>query len=94
MALLEQLPEASAYKTAADRCGRWPLAVRLAADSLNEQYRLRASFHSAHSTPDNDARFDPEPFFYVDPVDQAAAAELQAGEAKAVEQFNAEMGYS
>lgn len=91
--LLENLPDESRYKTVSERGGRLPPALEIAAKGLNEQYRMRASFHAAHSTPDNDARFDPEPFFYLDPVDRAAVAEREAEEAKAVEQFNAEMGY-
>lgn len=93
LALLDSLPDESAYKTSAERGGRLTPALEIAAKSLNEQYRMRASFHAAHSTPDNDARFDPAPFFYLDPVDRAAVAERDAEEARAVEQFNAEMGY-
>ena len=68
--------------------------MEVAARSLNEQYRLRASYHAAHKTPDNDPSFDPKPFFVLDPVDQLVEAEREAEEAKVVEMFNAEMGYS
>jgi hypothetical protein len=56
--------------------------------------RFRASFHAANSTDDNDARFDPSPFFYLDPVDLKAKAEREEQESRAVALFNAEVGYS
>lgn len=60
----------------------------------NESLRLRASYHAAHSTPEHDARFDPTPFEFVDPVDQEGIAKAKAEEVAAAEQFNAELGYS
>lgn len=83
--LIDKLPEESELKTA-NRGGRWTLAMQMAAESVNEQYRLRASYHAAHSTDEVDVRFDPEPWFFVDPVVAAARAELEAAEAEIAEQ--------
>jgi hypothetical protein len=82
LVLLDKLPDESEYKTMAERGGRLPPAIAIAAQSFNEQLRLRASFHAANSTDDNDARFDPEPYFYLDPVDLRAQAEQEQREAE------------
>lgn len=89
--LLDKLPDDSEYKTAAERGGRWPLAMELAAESYKEQLRFRASFHAANSTDDNDARFDPEPYFYLDPVDLKAKAEQERREAEQAAQTEPEL---
>lgn len=60
--------------------------MQMAAESVNEQYRFRASYHAAHSTDEHDVRFDPEPFYFVDPVVVKARAELEAVEAEIAEQ--------
>jgi hypothetical protein len=79
LVLLEHLPEDGAFKTAT-RGGRWSLAQQIAAEGVNEQYRMRASYHAAHSTDDNDVRFDPTDYEFVDPVIAQARAEAEAAE--------------
>ncbi|MCG7596362.1 hypothetical protein [Mycobacterium sp. PSTR-4-N] len=57
---------------------------------------MRASYHAAHSTEENDVRFDPEPWFFVDPVDvrlRREAEELEAAQAAETEPELAEAGW-
>ena len=97
LAILEHgLPETSKFKTLAERGGRWPIDRAIAAESVNEQYRMRASYHAAHSTEENDVRFDPEPWLWVDPVDERLrreAEELEAAQAAETEPELAEAGW-
>lgn len=94
LAFLERSSEDGAFKTAAERGGRWPSWMQMLKELTNEAYRFRASFHAANSTTDNDARFDPTPFEFVDPVDQEAAAKVEAEKESAAQRFNSELGYS
>lgn len=75
LVLVDKLPETSELKTAA-RDGRWDIKTQMLAESVNESYRFRSSYHAAHSTDEVDVRFDPEPWFFVDPV-VAKAREAQ-----------------
>lgn len=85
LVLADRLPDKSEVKTAA-RGGRWPIETQMLSEIANEGLRLRASYHAAHSTDENDVRFDPEPFYFVDPVIAKARAELEAVEAEIAEQ--------
>lgn len=95
--LLEFLPEEGAFKTAT-RGGRWPDWKQMLAEVYNEQLRMRSSYHAAHSTKDNDVRFDPKDFYFMDPAQRElqAAAAKRAGEdlQQLVADFNAELGFS
>lgn len=77
MALLEFLPEKSAFKTAAERDGGWTMDRSIAAETHNEMARFRASYHAVHGGED----YEPyEPYEFVDPLterlrEQAAEAE-------------------
>lgn len=88
--ILEFLPEDSAFKTAA-RGGRWPLTTLMAAETLNEAYRFRASYHAAHSTDENDVRFDPTDWLFIDPVVAQAEAEQERAEAAIAAQTEPEL---
>lgn len=85
LVLVDRLPDKSEVKTAA-RGGSWPIETRMLSEIVNEQLRMRASYFAAHSTDEVDVRFDPEPWFFVDPVVAAARAELEAAEAEIAEQ--------
>ena len=85
LAVLEHLPDDSAVKTAA-RGGRWTDWKQMLAEVANEAYRFRASYHAAHSTDDNDVRFDPTPFEFVDPVVAEVRAEVERAEAEVAAQ--------
>lgn len=91
------MDEEGAFKTAG-RGGRWPDWKTMLAESVNEQYRMRASYHAAHSTDDNDVRFDPAKWYVLDPVDRELRSKAAEEEAKDVQQsvdeFNAELGFS
>lgn len=97
LVLLEYMNEDGAFKTAG-RGGRWPDWKAMIAESVNEQYRMRASYHAAHSTKENDVRFDPAKWYVLDPVDRelrSKAAEVEAEEVQqSVDVFNAELGFS
>lgn len=88
--LIDKLPDKSEVKTAA-RGGRWPIETQMLSEIANEQLRMRASYHAAHSTDENDVRFDPEPWFFVDPVVAQARAELEAAEAEIAAQTEPEL---
>lgn len=91
LVLLEHMPEESEFKRIAERGGRWSLAQQIAAEGVNEQYRMRASYHAAHSTDDNDVRFDPTDYEFVDPVIAQARAEAEAAEAEISAQTEPEL---
>lgn len=94
LVLLEHLDDDSAFKTAAERGGRWPTWKQMLAEIANESYRFRSSYHAVNSTPDNDARFDPSKFEFLDPIDEKLRAEREAEEAAAADLFNTQIGYS
>jgi hypothetical protein len=89
--LLEHMPEESEFKRVAERGGRWSIKNQMQAESVNEQYRMRASYHAAHSTDDNDVRFDPTDYEFVDPVVARARAEQEAAEAEISAQTEPEL---
>ena len=64
---LEFLPDESAFKTAAERGGRWPGWKQMLAESVNELYRIHSAFLAANSD-DGEAAFDTEPHEFADPV--------------------------
>ena len=64
---------------------------RMLAESVNEQLRMRASYHAAHSTDECDVRFDPSDYYLVDPVERKAQAELEAVEAEIAAQTEPEL---
>lgn len=90
---LEFMDDEGAFKTAL-RGGRWPDWKQMLAETTNEAYRLRASYHAAHSTPDVDARFDPEPLYFIGPGLREAYEAVAEQEAQAAVDFNAEIGFS
>ena len=96
MVLLEFMDEDGAFKTAT-RGGGWPTWKRMLAEGVNEQYRMRASYHAAHSTKENDVRFDPSELYFLDPVERElrdVAVKQQGAETdQAVSHFNAELGF-
>lgn len=95
--ILEFLPDDGAFKTAT-RDGQWSMKMQIAAASLNEQFRMRASYHAAHSTKECDVRFDPSELYVIDPAVRGlrdAEAKSAAEEVQhAVDDFNAELGFS
>lgn len=94
--LLEYLPESGAFKTAAERGGRWPTWQQMLAESVNESYRLRAAYHVVNGG--EDAAFDTEPFEFVDPIDRERREQFKAVAAEQAAQsqsnFEAELGFS
>jgi len=97
------MDENGAFKTAT-RGGGWPDWKRMLAEGVNEQYRMRASYHAAHSTKENDVRFDPSTLYFLDPVERelrdaavkqqgADLAERFARDSGTVSDFNAELGF-
>lgn len=94
LTLLEFGPEDGPFKTAAERGGRWSSWKQMLAEIANEGYRFRSSYHAVNSTPENDARFDPTKFEFLDPIDQEIRAKREAEEAAAADEFNAQIGYS
>lgn len=94
--ILENLPETWAFKTAAERGGRWPTWQQMLAETTNESYRLRAAYHVVNGG--EDAGFDPSPFEFVDPVDRQRREQFKAAqaeqEARAQTEFENEIGLS
>jgi len=94
--LIEHLPEHSAFKSAAERGGRWPGWQRMLAESVNESYRFRSAYHAVNGG--EDATFDVEPLLFMDPIDRAAREQFKAAEAERQAQsqstFEAEIGLS
>lgn len=94
--ILEFLPDESAFKTAAERGGRWPDWKRMLAESVNESYRMRSSFQAANSE-NAEAGFDTADIEFVDPVVRAendkAAAAKDAADGQAQNTFEHKMGY-
>lgn len=52
------------------------------AEIANESYRFRSSYHAVHSTDENDARFDPTEFMFLDPVQEREREEEKQREAE------------
>lgn len=94
--ILEHLPENGAFKTAAERGGRWPTWQQMLAETANEAYRMRAAYHVVNGG--EDAGFDPSPFEFVDPVDRERRRQFKAAraeqEAHSQSDFEAQMGFS
>ena len=94
--LLESMPEDSAFKTAAERGGRWASWKQMLAESVNESYRLHAAYNLVNGG--EEASFDPAEYEFVDPVDQEIRAKRKAEEdaryAAAQARFEAEIGLS
>jgi hypothetical protein len=94
LALLEFLPETSAFKTAAERDGGWTVHQLIASETHNELARLRASYYAIHGG--EDAVYEPHQF--VDPLiarwrEQHDEAEEQERE-EDDEDFYADMGWT
>lgn len=93
---LEFLDEESAFKTAAERGGRWPDWKQMLAESVNESYRMRSSYFAIHSE-DGKAGFDTTGFEFIDPVErQARQRAIDAADeanAKAQAEFESALGY-
>lgn len=88
--LIDKLPEKSELKKAA-RGGRWDLKTRMLAEIYNEQVNMRSSYFAAHSTDENDVRFDPSDYYLTDPVDLKARAEQERAEAEIAAQTEPEL---
>ncbi len=94
--ILEFLPEESAFKTAAERGGRWPDWKQMIAEGVNESYRMRSAFQAANSE-DGKAGFDTEPFEFLDPIDararDEAGATKEAETARSVSTFESDISF-
>jgi hypothetical protein len=94
--LLEYLPETGAFKTCAERGGRWPTWQQMLAEAVNESYRLRAAYHAVNGG--EDSAFDPSPFEFVDPIDRQRREQFRAADAErqaaSNSNFEAELGFS
>jgi hypothetical protein len=95
LALLEFLPECSAFKTASERDGDgYTHDQRVAAETYNELAKLRSSYHAVHGGPDGVY----EPHQFVDPRVERLRAELEEAEDEEREEddedFYADMGWS
>lgn len=94
--ILKFLPDESAFKTAAERGGRWSSWQRMLAESVNESYRMRSAFQAAHSE-DGEAGFDTEPFEFLDPIDaqarDKAGATKEAETARSVSTFESDISF-
>jgi hypothetical protein len=94
--LLEFLPEDSAFKTQAERGGRWPVKVAALAEIANEAYRFRSSWQG--SKLGADGMFDTAPIEFVDPVDRADRKRTEdavdLADRQAQSAIDAELGYS
>lgn len=93
---LEFMDEAGAFKTDADRGGAWPTWQQMIAETTNEAYRFRASYHLVSSR--GESTFDPSDFEFVDPVirqQRERNTEADAEAAKDSQQrFEADIGFS
>lgn len=93
--LLEFMDEDGAFKTAAERGGRWSTRQQMWAEITNEAYRFRASYQLVNGG--KDAYFDPSDFEFVDPVVRKSREEIAAADAAAAvnaqEQFEAAIGF-
>jgi hypothetical protein len=69
--ILEFLPDDSAFKTWAERGGRWVDWKRMLAESVNESYRMRSSYLAVNSENGSSA-FDTEDYEFMDPIDAEA----------------------
>lgn len=82
--LLEHLPEDSAFKSAAERGGRWPDWKSMLSECVNEAYRFRALY--LHTRYGDDVSFDPAEYEWLDPVSRRERLEAAAvDEAKAAQ---------
>lgn len=88
---LEFMDTEGAFKTQAERGGRWPDWKQMLAEVANEGYRMRASYHAVHSTDDHDVRFDSSDLEFVDPVDYAERKELEQAESVEAAQTEPEL---
>lgn len=93
LALLEHLPDESAFKQAL-RDGGFSRAERMAAETHNEVARLRASYHAVNGGAD--AAY--EPFEFVDPRVERLREQHEADELEELEQAQrdlyADLGWS
>ena len=92
---LEFMDEEGAFKTDAERAGRWPTWQQMLAEATNQAYRMHASYLTAHGV---EGVTDTSEFEYRDPVDQKRHAEQQAADdadaIRGIAEFNAATGYS
>ena len=95
--ILDSLDDESAFKTQAERGGRWPIWKQMLAEVANESYRFRSSFHAANSE-NGSAAFETADIEFVDPIvraERAAAAEVKAeSDAKSQNTFQIKLGYT
>lgn len=97
LALLEHLPDKSAFKTAVERGGDWDEPTYMLARGVTLIDRLLAGYYAVHRSPDDDA--EPyEPYVWRSPVQQRLAEQSEAVEDEQREQdddvFAADMGWT
>lgn len=94
LALLDELPESSRFKTGAERAGRQSRAERVSELTFNEIASLRASFHAVHGG--SAAAY--EPLQLMDPIDWrahlASAHSEEAEQEQAISDFESEIGFT
>lgn len=95
--ILEFLPEKSAFKTAAERGGRWTGLERMVAEIANEQYRMRSSYFAVNSEG-GELGFSTDAYEFIDPVDQARRAADAVTKAikqsQSQDDFESQIGYT
>lgn len=92
---LEFMDEEGAFKTDAERGGAWPTWQQMLAESTNEAYRFRASYHMVSSR--GESSFDPSDFEFIDPVIRAQRERAAAADEKAAldaqQRFQVDIGF-
>lgn len=93
---LEWMDEEGAFKTQAERGGRWPTKQQMWAEMVNEAYRFRSSYFAVNGG--EDAVFDVTDLLFVDPVDRELKAKAEAEKAAATQRsqsnFESDMGFT
>lgn len=93
---LEFLSEESAFKTIAERGGRWPMWKRALAEILNEAYRYRSGWQAAKIGAEG--AFDVAGLEFVDPVDRELRDKAERAESARLSEssgrFESEIGFS
>ncbi len=94
--LVEHLPPESAFKTQAERGGRWPVQWQMLAEIANESYRLRSSYQAVNSEGGS-AAFDTADIEFIDPVDAAARRDIDgltaAERSESVARFESDISF-
>lgn len=93
---LEYLDDESAFKTDAERGGRWSDWKTMLAEVVNEAYRMRSSYFVVNGGAD--ARWDPTEFEFIDPVVRKYRDEIAETDAKVAAEsyarFESEIGFN